>query len=114
MSTTSTGRNAESAAAEYLVAHGYKVLEQNWRTRQCEIDVVAKQNDVVYFVEVKYRAQESWGSGFEYITPKKLKQMQFAAELWVSVNGWSGDYRLSAIEATGATFQITNFLSDCT
>lgn len=112
--TTSTGRAAEDAAAEYLRARGYEILEQNWRTRWCEIDIVAKKGKAVSFVEVKYRKSDAWGSGLEYITPKKLKQMHFAAEFWVSNNNWSGDYSLGAVEVTGLTFQITNFLPDCT
>lgn len=112
MSTTSTGRAAEDSAAKYLLSQGYEILEQNWRTRWCEIDIVAKSGKVVTFFEVKYRKSEQWGSGLEYITPKKLSQMRFAADFWVSSHNWSGDYRLGAIEATGSTFQITNFLPE--
>ncbi len=109
--STETGRAAENAAAEYLIERGFKVLEQNWRTRWCEIDIVAEKDKVVYFVEVKFRKNENWGSGLEYITPKKLKQMQFAAEFWVSNKNWTGDYNLSAIEVTSTDFKITNFIS---
>lgn len=112
MSTTSTGRAAEDAAAEYLQAKGYKILEKNWRTRWCEIDVVAEKDRAVFFVEVKYRQSESWGSGLEYITPKKVQQMTFAAEFWVHTHKWRGDYRLSAIEVSGENFTISNFLPD--
>ena len=112
MNTTSTGREAENAAAEYLKEQGYKVLTQNWRTRWCEIDIVAQKDKTIYFVEVKYRKSEDWGSGLEYITPKKLKQMQFATEFWASDHDWGGDYSLAAIEVTGPAFQITNFLPE--
>lgn len=112
--STYTGRYAENAAAEYLKTRRFEILDQNWRTRWCEIDLVAKKEDIVYFVEVKYRARESWGSGLEYITPRKLQQMQFAAEFWVNANDWSGDYNLGVIEVSGPTFKITNFLPDCT
>ena len=112
MSTTSTGRAAEDAAAKYLLSQGYEILEQNWRTRWCEIDIVAKSGEVVTFFEVKYRKSEQWGSGLEYITSKKLSQMRFAADFWVSSHNWSGDYRLGAIEVTGTTFQITNVLPE--
>lgn len=111
--STYTGRDAENAAAEYLKTQRFEILDQNWRTRWCEIDVVAKKKQTVYFVEVKYRARESWGSGLEYITPRKLRQMTFAAESWVSANNWCGDYQLAAIEVTGPAFQITNFLPNC-
>ncbi len=112
--STQAGRTAEDAAAQYLSKLGYEVLDQNWRTRWCEVDIVAKKANEVFFVEVKYRQSDSWGGGLDYITPKKLKQMQFAAEFWASDHKWNGDYHLSAIEVTGCTFQITNFLPDCT
>lgn len=112
MSTTSTGRSAEDAAADYLNAKGYKILDRNWRTRWCEIDIVAEKDKCIYFVEVKYRKSEAWGSGLEYITPKKLKQMAFAAEFWVSSNKWAGDYGLSGIEITGDDFVVTAFLPE--
>lgn len=110
--STQTGRQAEDAAAEYLQIQRYKILDQNWRTRWCEIDIVAQKKKVVYFVEVKYRHSEKWGSGLEYITPKKLEQMAFAAEFWVSSNKWGGDYCLSAIEVTGSDVQVSQFLPE--
>lgn len=101
---------AEDAAAEYLKSNGYKVLAQNWRTRWCEIDIVATKNSVAYFVEVKYRKSDNWGDGLDAITHKKLEQMAFAAEFWVSDNKWRGDYQLAAVSATGNPPNITNFI----
>jgi uncharacterized protein (TIGR00252 family) len=110
--STSVGRQAEDAAAEYLKNNGFKILEQNWRTRWCEIDIVAQKHGRVFFVEVKYRQSDDFGGGLEYITPKKLKQMQFAAEFWVSEHDWSGDYALSVVEITGSGLKVTNHLQD--
>lgn len=101
MTNYQTGHNAEKRAAEYLEKQGFKVRELNWKTRYCEIDIVAEKDKVVYFVEVKYRKNAAHGSGLEYITPKKLQQMQFAAEMWVQNNEWSGDYQLSAVAIDG-------------
>ncbi len=110
ISTTGMGRHAEDTAAEYLKRNGYTILDQNWRTRWCEIDIVAKKDNTVSFVEVKYRKSDAFGGGLEYITPKKQQQMAFAAEFWVSSNKWKGDYNLSAVEVTGLKFEITEFL----
>lgn len=112
MSTTSTGRAAEDAAAEYLKQYGYKILDQNWRTRWCEIDVVAKKDNIVSFVEVKYRKSDAFGGGLEYITPAKQKQMAFAAQFWVSSNNWDGDYNLAAVEVTGPEYEITELIEN--
>lgn len=110
--STDTGRQAEDAAAEYLSSKKFEILSQNWRTRWCEIDIVAKKKKIIYFVEVKYRKRADFGGGLDYITPTKLKQMKFAAEFWISNNNWSGDYRISAIEVSGSSFEITEFLEN--
>lgn len=112
MTATSTGRAAEDAAAEFLKTKGYKIIDQNWRTKMCEIDIVAKKKKVLYFVEVKYRKSDSFGGGLEYITPKKLDQMKFAAKYYVSENKWSGDYRLSAVEVSGRDFRVVDHIEN--
>jgi uncharacterized protein (TIGR00252 family) len=111
MNTSSLGNVGESAAAEYLERHGYEVVERNFRTRQCEIDVVARKGSCIYFVEVKYRGTSSQGTGLEYVTPKKQKQMRFAAEVWMQEHAWEGDAVLSAIEIDH-NFRVTEFVED--
>jgi Holliday junction resolvase-like predicted endonuclease len=112
MSTTQIGRQAEQAVADDLVRKGYQILDQNWRTRFCEIDIVAKKDGVVYFVEVKFRASTSQGDGLDYILPKKLKHMRFAAETWCSQKWWDGDCRLAAVAVTwdGKRYIVGEFL----
>lgn len=110
MTNFAHGRAAENAAANYLVQQGFKVIDQNWRRRMCEIDIVARKDDVIYFVEVKYREHGYQGTGLEYITPTKLKQMTFAASMWVSENNWNEDYNLSAIEVAGSDYAVTEFI----
>ena len=96
MKTTYVGLAAESAVADFLVSKGYKVTETNFRTRVCEIDIVATKDKIVCFVEVKYRGSDRQGGGLEYITPKKLRQLNFAAEIWIQQHNWDGDWRLMA------------------
>ena len=110
-SSFSHGRVAEEVAVEYLKKQKYEILEQNYRNRYCEIDIVAKKNKSVYFVEVKYRKSSAQGTGLDYINAKKLKQMRFASEMWVQEHGWTGDYELSAIEVSGQDFRVAEFIS---
>jgi len=98
MTNYATGHKAEEYAAKYLQKQGYKIVALNWKTKYCEIDLVAKKDNVIYLVEVKYRQNDRQGRGLDYITPKKLKQMKFSAEMWVENNNWSGDYCLAALE----------------
>ncbi|HSW75300.1 MAG TPA: YraN family protein [Candidatus Saccharimonadales bacterium] len=112
MTTTEVGRKAEAVAATFLTAKGCEIVAQNWRTRMCEIDIVATRDAIVYFCEVKYRVHNKQGAGLDYITPKKLRQMQFAAESWVHMHGWRGDYQLCAIEVSGPRFAVTTVVKD--
>jgi putative endonuclease len=114
MTTFAIGRQAEAAAAKFLESQGYRVIEQNFRTRTYEIDLIAVKADVIYFVEVKYRKNDEFGSGLEYITPRKLKQMQYAAELWLQDHQQYEAYRLAGIEVSGPDFSVTNFIDSLT
>lgn len=102
---TATGRDAEAAVADYLVENGFKILTKNWRTRWCEIDLIAQKDKIIHFIEVKYRHSGEHGSGFDYITEHKLNQLQFAANFWNAKQNWDGDYRLVAAEVTGFNYE---------
>ena len=106
---TATGRQAETAAAAYLTAHDFAIIDRNYRTRRCEIDIVARRGACLYFVEVKYRALAAQGSGLEYVTPRK-QQMRFAAEVWTAAHDWRGEYTLAAIEVSGPMFAVGTFV----
>ncbi len=112
MTTFETGRKAEAAAAAFLVRKNCQIIAQNWRTRMCEIDIIAERAGTVYFCEVKYRAHARQGTGIEYVTTKKVQQMRFAATSWIHAHGWNGESQLCAIEVSGVNFQITNVVKD--
>ncbi len=65
----------ESAAAEYLKAHGYKILAQNYRFRRGEIDLIARQGKRIIFVEVKTRRSLKFGLPQHAVTLKKQRQI---------------------------------------
>lgn len=112
MSSYQTGQQAELVASQYLQEKGYKILARNWRTRYCEIDIVALKDSTISFIEVKYRATTRQGTGLDYITPKKLQQMHFAAEMWITNHHWYGQVSLAALEVAGKDFKVTNFVPD--
>ncbi len=110
MSSHSRGRTAEDVAAHYLLGKKFEILDRNWRTKWCEIDIVARKDSCAYFVEVKYRKSTSSGSGLDYITDTKLQRMTRAAESWVQANGWGQQYSLAVIELAGDTPVVTEAL----
>lgn len=101
VSTTDVGNAAERVAAAHLCRIGFEILARNWKTKQCEVDIIARKDDVVWFVEVKYRANDRFGEGLDYIGPEKLRHLRVAAELWTVQQGYRGEYTLGAISLTG-------------
>ncbi len=112
VTTFELGRRAEAVAARFLEHKGCTVLAQNWRTRMCEIDIVAERDGCIYFCEVKYRRTARQGSGLEYVTTRKLRQMHFAVDSWVHMHSWRGEYQLCAIEVSGPQFIVTAAVKD--
>ena len=86
-----------------MAADGHEIIERNWRTRYCEIDIVSKQDNVLYFTEVKYRKNDNFGDGLAAITTKKQQQMRFAAEIFIAKNAqYEGcDMQMLAISVDG-------------
>jgi len=111
MNSSAIGAQGEQIAAEWLERRTYLILQRNWKTRWCEIDIIASRGDVLFFVEVKYRKSSAFGSGLEYITAKKLQQMHFAAELWIQTHKYQGACQLAALAVDGATLDV-EFIDD--
>jgi putative endonuclease len=115
-----TGHAAEKVAAEYLKQQGYTIMELNWRHVRAEIDIVAQKRPrfrrpgPLVFFEVKHRKTDRQGRGLDYITPKKLEQMRFAADLYVSAHDYDGEYALGAVELSGHEYAVTNCLENIT
>lgn len=102
LTTRKIGDASEIAAANELVRRGHEILERNWRTKYCEIDIVSRKDNIVYFTEVKHRRNNNGGDGLAAITPKKLNQMAFAAKLFVHTNHLEQlDLRLLAVATAG-------------
>ncbi|HEU0266464.1 MAG TPA: YraN family protein, partial [Candidatus Saccharimonadaceae bacterium] len=89
----------------------HQIVARNWRTKYCEIDIVSKKGDTIYFPEVKHRKNATSGDGLAAITPKKLNQMKFAAKFYVHTNKIEGvNLRLLAVATTGDTPVVTNLV----
>ncbi len=74
-STVETGNAAESAAVSLLVRKGYTIVERNFRCKAGELDVVARDGDVLVFVEVRSRADAEHGRAEETVGAKKQRQV---------------------------------------
>jgi len=108
------GSLGESIAAIFLEKKGYTVLERNWRTPYGEIDLIAKENNVVIFVEVKTRASSTLGPPEISITPGKEEHIRSAAEYFIQqhpelINDWRIDAITIQIQANNSPPLIDHF-----
>lgn len=111
VSTRKIGDGAEEAVMQFLIQQGHEIIDRNWRTKFCEIDIVSLYNDTVYFAEVKYRGSDRQGDGLAAITLKKQRQMAFAAEYFAVAHGVHDKHlRLAAASVTGTPPRIVDFL----
>jgi putative endonuclease len=92
------GRWGEKVAAEHLIRRGWTILDRNFRCGHKEIDLVARRDGVVAFVEVKTRTSASFGHPLESITPAKRREILHASQRWISLHSDTVTvYRFDAI-----------------
>ena len=91
------GAVGEALAKRYLEQRGYKILEQNYRTKYAEIDLIAKRDKVVVFVEVRTKIGEQFGSPEDTINKKKLWKIRKNAEVYLAHIEYRGLSRIDAI-----------------
>lgn len=84
------GKKGELAARKFLRSQGYKLLETNFCTPQFEIDIIAKDNDTLCFIEVKTRAGVKKGLPREGVTAAKQKKIIMGAQYYLSKNKITG------------------------
>ena len=97
------GKQGEDIACAFLETLGHRVLERNWRSGHREIDIVARQNDTVVFVEVKARANASYGNPQDAITRRKMHLLVLAADAYLRYNAIDLEVRFDVIAIIGTT-----------
>jgi len=81
--TQQTGHAAEDLACHYLTERGLCVLTRNIKCRAGEIDIVARDQNILVFVEVRSRSNTHYGAAAETIGPHKQKRLVRTAQFWL-------------------------------
>lgn len=108
------GRRGEDLACAHLTRLGWQVVERNWRCREGELDVVARDVDgTVVFVEVKTRRTDAFGDPAEAVSAVKARRLRVLATRWLLAHP-SGPAPLrfdvvSIVLATGAEPVVRHF-----
>lgn len=92
-----TGRVGEEMAKEYLEKKGYQIVEQNYRTKYSEIDLVTKKKNELVLVEVRTKVGENFGTPEETINNKKKRKLYGNALAYARAAKWTGPCRVDAI-----------------
>ena len=84
MNKRQLGTDYEERASEFLMGLGYEILCRNYRNKKGEIDIIAIDNNVLVFVEVKYRQNKSYGYSIEAVNTRKQMIIYRVAEGFLS------------------------------
>lgn len=91
------GKEGEELAKEFLIAKGYVILESNWRYKKAEIDLIAKKDEILVFIEVKTRSSNYYGNPEDFVNLKKLKFMAEVAPVYMEQIGHEWEIRFDII-----------------
>jgi putative endonuclease len=91
------GREAEALVADALADAGWIVLERNWRSIVGEVDIVAREGDVLVLVEVRSKSTVRFGTPEESVGPAKRARLAALAEAYVQQSGWDGPFRVDVV-----------------
>ena len=84
--TTELGALGERIAAAFLTDAGLRVLDRNWRCRDGELDIIAREGDALVFCEVKTRRGLGFGHPVEAVTPLKQRRLRTLAQRWLAAH----------------------------
>ncbi|MGG4220774.1 YraN family protein [Paenibacillus jamilae] len=109
------GTMGEEAAASFLEHLGYRILERNWRCRSGEIDLIAKQEHILVFIEVRSRSSSKYGTPAESVTARKITQVRQTAAVYLHMNG-IGDapvrFDMISVRLSAETAVVTDHFKD--
>ena len=83
MNNRRIGDIEEIRAVDFLEKNGYEIIERNFRCKFGEIDIIARNEDYLVFVEVKYRSSMLYGSPAEAINLKKQQRIYKVAQFYI-------------------------------
>jgi putative endonuclease len=81
------GRAGEEAAVRFLHEQGYRIVERNYRCRFGEIDLIARDGEILAFIEVKTRRSRAFGPPALAVTIEKQRHLVKASQMYLTQRG---------------------------
>lgn len=92
------GKKGEKIAYEYLINNNFTVVEKNFRSKFGEIDIIAKKDNKIYFIEVKTRANLKKGKPYEAVNRHKINQLNRTSAFFLLKNNYKNfKYAISVV-----------------
>ena len=91
------GAWGEKLAADYLTQKGMHILQANWTHQRAEVDLIAKDGEVLVFVEVKTRSSDYFGPPEAFVTSQKEKLLVRAAHAYMEHSGHDWEIRFDIV-----------------
>ena len=95
------GKQGEDWAAAFLEQKGYEILSRNYRYKHSEIDIIARKQEMIVFVEVKSRENADFGNPEEAVSAAKRSQVHQAARYYIAAEKITQEIRFDIIAITG-------------
>lgn len=92
------GHYGEQIATDYLIKEGYTILERNWKSNRMEIDLIAQNDQLLVFFEVKTRAKRSFVEEVNLVSPQQQKRIWRAAEAYMDQIAYNKEIRFDVIK----------------
>ena len=102
------GKRGEQLAVDYLREHGYAIVERNYRFDKAEVDIIAKNKDVLAIIEVKTRSSTEFGNPQDFVKLKQIQRLVKAVDEYVTIKNLDVEIRFDiiAIVKNGKQFLI--------
>lgn len=101
MNNREVGSYGEEVASDFLLAHGYEILEKNFWTRHGEIDLIGCEAGVLAFIEVKLARKGTSIAPQEQITQGKKQHLQRVAKYYLLEKGVTSSCRFDLVAISG-------------
>ncbi len=91
------GKKGEQLAVDFLLKEGYEIVERNYRFDKAEVDIIAKEGNILAIIEVKTRTSLDYGSPQDFVKPQQIKNLVKAADHYVNDNELDLEVRFDII-----------------
>lgn len=95
------GKWGEDKAAEYLERKGFRIIERDWRIGHRDLDIVAIDSDMLVFVEVRTRRNNTFVEPEQTIDLKKMRSLKYAATAYLKMHRTDFDIRFDIVTVVG-------------